>query len=201
MTIYPDPELPDVAVEWLDTDCRPGTGDVALTLVGVDDPSFRAELRVPCSDLEATFADVPRERFRLEATRYASSGEASSMYNEQLDLRDGLDARSFVLFDIYNVRVAWSFDMGASCASLGAKAVLVELSPSSVPDPITLGVPCELTPVLAQVPDGLYTITARAVAGQTTLAVSPPSAELAISADAFTDAGTLVMSPCGAACP
>jgi hypothetical protein len=201
MTIYPDPELPDVKVDWFADDCRPGVDQVELALVGVDDATFRATLERPCGELQTTFADVPRERFRLDATLRATSGTVISMFGQELDLRDGLDERASVFFGISNVRVWWSFDMGATCASLAADAVLLDFASAMLPDPISFGVPCDAPPLFTEVPDGTYTITAHAVSGTTTVAASPPTAELAISHDSFTDAGTLVLTPCGSACP
>ncbi|MBL0219514.1 MAG: hypothetical protein IPQ07_37305 [Myxococcales bacterium] len=54
MRIYPDPELPDVTVLWGEQDCRDGTGNVAITLTGVDTPST-ATTTVPCTDHTVAF--------------------------------------------------------------------------------------------------------------------------------------------------
>lgn len=202
MKIYPDAELPDVEAEWPDVDCRGNAGEVTLVLVGVDDTAFRQERNVPCLDLGATFADVPRQRFRIEAALHAQTGEVTASYDEDLDLRDGLDARSYVYFGGYdNLRVGWTFDVGASCTSLGATAVMLEFSTPQLPHPATFVPPCEASPFSTYLPEGVYTIIARAIAGEVTLAISPRTPELTVTADGLTDAGTLVLSPCGAACP
>src|SRR5262245_58772409 len=61
MRIYQDSELPDVSARWGEPDCGGGTGNVALTLRGVDTPST-VELSVPCTEYGATFVDVAFER-------------------------------------------------------------------------------------------------------------------------------------------
>lgn len=202
MKIYPDPELPDIEVRWFEGDCRDGTGDVALALIGLDSPTFRADLTVPCADMKATFADVARERFRLEGSLRGMTGEEFSNAVVDLDLRNGFDERAELYFGGFsNVRVAWTFDMDATCASLAADFVEILFSSPSFADPLGWGEPCERSPALVSMPDGVYTVVARARTEQAIVAVSPPSAEVAITFDSFTDVGTLVMTPCGAACP
>src|ERR1051325_8713627 len=66
MRIYPDPDLPDVEVSWTKDDCAPGTGDVVVSLVGVDTPSYRSDVTVACNTLKTTYNDVARERYRVE---------------------------------------------------------------------------------------------------------------------------------------
>lgn len=201
MRIYPDPELPDVDVEWFEGDCRPGTGDVAISLIGVDDPALRTDVTVPCADLQATFEDVARERFRLIGTLRDLDGEVFSNSWADLDLRDGLDERASLYLGAFaNFRVGWAFDLGASCESLGADAVLIDLI-SGPMSGFGTGAPCELSPHLTNVPFGVYTITLRAIAGEAIVAVAPDLADVVIDADALTDLGTVVLTPCGPSCP
>src|SRR5262249_45758768 len=39
MRIYPDPELPDLTVEWDEFECMDATADIAITVTGVDTPT------------------------------------------------------------------------------------------------------------------------------------------------------------------
>ena len=202
MKIYPDPELPDIEAEWYEGDCRAGTADVELVLVGIDDPAFREQLVVPCTDIKATFADVPRERFTLQSALRSTTGAPFAMYEQELDLRNGLDQRAYLYFGgASNVRVSWTFDMGATCASLGADFVRLDFASPQFPEPLVQTWICEASPYFGSLPDGTYTIVARVIAHETTVAASPPSPEVTVTFDGFTDAGTLVLSPCGSACP
>lgn len=202
MRIYPDSELPDVEVEWFDTDCREGTGDVALSLIGIDDLAFREDLVVPCSDTKAVFADVARERYGLEGALRSATGEMLVTDQREIDLRTGLDERVELYFGGFsNARVAWTFDMGASCASLAVDTIVFEFSSSVFPEPAVFQTFCGLSQYFVSLPDGVYTVVARAVTNMTTVAVSPASPEVTVSFDAFSDFGTLVLSPCGSSCP
>lgn len=202
MKIYPDPELPDIEVTWFESDCREGADVVALSLIGFDDTSFRSDVTVACSDAKKTFADVARERYRFEAELRSATGEMLSSYNEDLDLRNGLDRELSLYFGGFeNVRVAWTFDMGAMCASLAVDNVMIEFTDASFAEPFAFAAPCELAVLFTSVPDGIYTVVARAVSGGSTVAVSLPSPAVSISFESFTDIGTLVMTPCGSSCP
>ncbi len=196
MRIYPDPELPDVEVEWFDSDCRDAGGEVEVSLIGIDDTSFRADQTVPCLDVHAAFADIARERYRLEATLHTPSGDMVSSQPEELDLRNGLDKRLSLFFgDLENVHVAWTFDMGATCQSLAADLVIVEFSSAMFPQPFNLGASCDYAQLSGFIPDGIYTAVARALSDMTTVAESPRSPEIMISFRSFADVGTLVLSP------
>lgn len=202
MKIYPDPELPDIEATWFAEDCRVGTGDVALTLTGVDTPTFRAELTVACAATKATFVDIPRERYKLDATLRTTAGDEFASYEQDFDLRNGLDKRADMYFGGFaNVRVAWAFEAGSSCESLGAELVTVEFSNPDLGEPFGLSAPCQESVLFATLPDGLFTALARAESQQATVAVSPVSDEFELTVDGLTDVGTLVLAPCGADCP
>ncbi len=196
MRIYPDSELPDVEVEWFELDCRDGGGEVDISLIGIDDTSFRVERTLPCLDVKTAFPDVARERYRLAATLRAPSGDMVSSQPEELDLRNGLDKRVSLYFgDLENVHVAWTFDMGATCESLAADFVMVDFSSVTFPHPFGLGASCEDGQLTGFVPDGTYTVVARALSGMTTVAESPPLSDVMISFRLFADVGTLVLAP------
>jgi hypothetical protein len=201
MKIYPDPELPDIEVEWYDGDCRDGTGDVKLTLSGLDDTTLREEVTVACSSVKATFTDVPRERYRLEGALLDASGEEFNRSETELDLRNGIDEHTSLYFGGFsNYRVAWTFDMGATCESLGVDAVQIEFAVDDLP--VYGGSwPCRLSPSFGNAPDGIYSVTALALSGMTTVAVSPALPDVAIDFESFVNLGTFVLTPCGAECP
>lgn len=204
MKIYPDPELPDLEVQWSDFDCEEKMGtDVALALVGVDTPSFRRDLAVACADQKVTFVDIPRERFRLEGTLSGAGGETFGMHESEVDVRDGLDRTEYLYFQTQdNFVVRWTFDSGATCASLGADAVLIEFSTASQMGVFGFGDICEVGAMERSVPPGTYTIHAVAYTSNAdTVAVSPETAELVVDFKLLVDAGTLVLSPCGTMCP
>jgi hypothetical protein len=104
MKIYPDPELPDIDVEWSEPDCDDGAVDVALSLIGVDDPALRQEQTIPCADLNATFADVSRQRHRIEARLLDGQGAELNMAEYEVDLRDGLDETAYLYFGHFDKR-------------------------------------------------------------------------------------------------
>ena len=195
MAIYPDPELPDVIVRWYGEDCRPGTGAVAMALVGVDTTS-RAEVTVPCADLTTTFADVARERYRFEGLLQDDSGEAFSRSDAEVDLRDGFDERVDLYFGAFsNFRVAWAFDMGATCESLGADGISLRFSDPDMTPAFQTFAACSQTPFFGTFPGGTYTLGLRAFAGTTTVATSPESEEFEIADPDLTDLGVVTLSP------
>ena len=201
MKIYPDPELPDIDVVWFENDCRAG-GVVMLTLVGIDNTAFRAERTVPCADLKSEFGDVARERYRLEAALYTEEGVEVSTYEEELDLRNGLDERAEMFFGFFsNLRIGWTFDMGATCASLGAESVLLELTSATFPVPFQSVEPCVRGLAFPSLPDDTFTVVATAMtADMTAVAVSPPSAEFTVDYETFVEV-VVVLTPCGDQCP
>ena len=146
MRIYPDPELPDVKVTWFEDDCQPGTGDISITLIGMDS-DVRIPLTAPCSDLEATLVDVARERYRFEALLEGDDGEVFSRYDSLIDLRDGIDERVDMYFGGFsNFRVAWTFEGGATCESLGAEGISLTFTYPDRSPAFQSFVYCELTP-------------------------------------------------------
>lgn len=195
MVIYPDPELPDVVAEWFAEDCQPETPSVAVTLVGLDSTA-RAEVTVPCRDLTVTFADLAREQYRFEALLLDDTGEVFTRHVEDVDLRNGFDARLSVYFSgFFNFRAGWAFDMGATCESLGASAIAFELTGTDMTPAFELASPCVYSPYIGYVPDGTYTVRLRALSDATTVASSPESAEFVIEAPRLTDLGIITLSP------
>ncbi|CAN5748781.1 hypothetical protein BH11MYX3_BH11MYX3_30250 [soil metagenome] len=201
MKIYPDPELPDIQVEWGDQDCRAITGNVAVTITGVDSASTET-MTVPCSDLRVTFADVARERFHIAGALLDLAGNVFSTNDSDVDLRNGFNESVGLYFDGFsNFRVAWTFEGGTTCQSLGVTYVAISFSLPDEPDVVAFEYPCELTRVAAQAPEGTFTARMRAFAGEAVVAASEETAPFEVTPEGLTDFGTLTLVPCGAACP
>jgi hypothetical protein len=201
MKIYPDPELPDIEVRWRVEDCRPGSGDVLLELTGIDTPTFVAEKRVPCTDGQAAFVDLPRERFRVDGALLTTDGAELTTYWDESDLRHGLDDRIDMWFLAFaNLRINWTFSMDASCASLGVDRFEIEMTSEIFPEPAAFEVVCTETPYFVGMPGGTYELGASAYAGEAIVAVAEPVTDVEIVDEGFTIVD-LVLAPCGSACP
>ncbi len=206
MRIYPDPELPDVVVEWFaEHECAEDTDRVVVSLSAIDPPAEIGTITAPCRDASVRFEDLARVRYHVEAKLEDQTGLVYGDQEAELDLRDGLSERFMPFFGRVpgsNFRVAWTFDMGASCESLSAPTVVVRATMDGGGPPRSFIGFCE-SPILLDVlaPEGTYTLTARALRGNGIVAVSPESAPLAVTRGALTDFGTLTLTPCGASCP
>lgn len=206
MRIYPDPELPDVEVEWFaEGDCSADDDRVVVWLSTINPTAEVARVTVPCGDAGVRFDDVARLRYRLAAKLEDTAGVVLGGHDVDLDLRDGLSEHVFAFFGRApesNFRVAWTFDMGASCEALSATSVVLRASmPGGEPFSF-FDAPCDAPVFLGGIPrDGTYTLTARAIANDAFVAASPESAPFAVTRGAITDLGTLTLSPCGTACP
>lgn len=191
MRIYPDPELPDVKVEWIMEDCRASDEVVALTLVSQDSSDHR-ELSVACTDMKATFADVKRERYLVKGELRNPDGALITPAEQEVDLRNGFDESAYLYFGGFdNFRVSWTFDQGASCDSLHVAYIDVRLS-----DQFGLGFPCDFGTGTGNAPDGDYTVIVRAIEfdSDIPLAESAPRT-VTIDSTIFTDLGTFTLVP------
>ena len=191
MRIYPDPELPDVTVDWLAEDCRNGDETVYLSLESLDS-SDHPEVTIPCSDVKHTFVDVKRERYRVKGELRTATGETLVPAEGEADLRNGFDESTFLYFGGFdNFRVSWTFDMGATCDSLHVAYIDVRLS-----DQIGLGLPCDFGSGTGNAPDGDFTVTLRAFefGGEAPVAESEPRM-ITIDSTTFTDIGTFTLVP------
>ena len=196
MRIYPDPDLPDVEVSWTKDDCAPGTGDVVVSLVGVDTPSYRSDVTVACNTLKTTYNDVARERYRVEGQLLDTMGGTySDAEGFEVDLRNGFNASASLYFGGFeNFRIAWTFDMGASCDSLGADSVLVEFNQDDMQFGYTSD--CLAGHLGGNAPPGTVTVEAKAFTRDYQLvAASPVSPPITIPPTGRIDLGTLVLSP------
>ncbi|HTL39004.1 MAG TPA: hypothetical protein VL326_37995 [Kofleriaceae bacterium] len=202
MKIYPDPELPDVNIDWSDSNCDEGTGDLSLVLTGIDDTTAHYEQTVACDAYKTTFKDVSRQRFHLVGQLLDTSGEIYSEAESDVDLRNGFDVSSYLYFGGFsNWRVGWVFDMGATCESLGADNVLAVLSLDGQ-DYSANEAPCELGRMFGSAPPGTYAVTVYATApgNITTVAVSQPI-DVDVPDAMRADFGTVTLTPCASTCP
>jgi hypothetical protein len=206
MRIYPDPELPDILVEWFaELDCSEDGDRVVVSLSAVDPAAEVGMVAVPCRDGGVRFDDVARARYHLAAHLEDTAGAPLGGYDTDIDLRDGLNERVSTFFGRAggsNFRVAWTFDMGASCAALSVTFMVLQ---ASIPDGEPLfswNAPCEAPVFVDVIPiPGTFTLSARAIAADAVVATSPESAPFAVASGAIIDFGTLTLSPCGTACP
>lgn len=197
MRIYPDPELPDLEVSWYEGDCHPETGDVVITLVGLDDDS-REERRLACTDTVTTFEDIARQRYRVEAVLLDNSGGTFIDSEQEVDLRNGLDTTAYLFFGGgATFKVAWTFDMGASCETLGAELMEIAFMPSDFRSYAR----CADGQYFGFPGSGTFTVMLRATTADAVVAVSPESAPVTLMPPLFTDLGTMTLTPCGASCP
>jgi hypothetical protein len=202
MKIYPDPELPDIEVEWYDGDCSEDGGNVLLVLNGVDDATVHEEVTAACSSIKTTLVDVPRQRYKLQGSLLDAQGVEYNRSETEIDLRNGIDEHAYLYFGGFsNFRVEWTFDMGASCESVNAAYVQVEFAMDGQTFFGSSG-PCYATPMFGNGPDGTYSVSLVAATDEgTTVAISPELPDVTLSFDTVTDLGTLLLTPCGAECP
>lgn len=206
MRIYPDPELPDIELEWYDGSCREGIGDVHAVLSGIDDPALHFEATVPCATAIVAFPDVDRAHYHVDATLLDTAGAEFATWYDEVDVRNGVDVRSSMYFgDGGNLRVGWTFEDGESCESLDVDLVMAYFTPQRPPfEPWDYPVPCRAHAVFASLPEGDFTV--RLVAQDkrmgTAVAASAESPVFTVAPEpAFTNVGNLVLARCGDACP
>lgn len=197
MRIYPDPELPDLEIEW--DPCEDGARDVEITIV--DQESGDSLVRVePCEVERFTLEDVKRHRYQLHGRLLASDGTTIATAYNEVDLRNGFDESSYMYFgSSAYFRVAWEFDIGASCQSLGAELVLIDIF--AVEGDSTYTTFCEAGIWLGYPFGQTIQVQLRALADEQTVAISPRTGDLMLDPPLLTDAGTLTLTPCGASCP
>lgn len=206
MRIYPDPELPDIKVEWFtDGDCVADTDRVAVSVTAGDPAVEVASATAPCADASLRIVNIARERYHVTATLEDATSAMLGYYEEDIDLRDGLDQRVSVFFGRgfeTLIRGAWTFDLGASCDSLSATQVTFRFAMPGEPAFAFAGDRCAAGMVLQSVPVlGTYIVSARAIGDNGVVAISPDSPPIAFSPSQFVELGTFVLSPCGASCP
>jgi hypothetical protein len=140
MTIYPDPELPDVVVEWTTGDaCTDGVASVRVEVLDADPALPAIAQDFPCADGVGRVEDVARTRHDVRvALLDGAQAIVARAAPFAVDLRDGASRREQVwLFyrDEGLFAISWRFAGGESCASLG----LMFLQINAYPDDPLLG--------------------------------------------------------------
>lgn len=196
MKIYPDPELPDVDVQW-DGECQSDTTTVHVALLDWESEAVLHEQSTACEDRELTFEDVARERFRVKGTIFEGDAEVDHALFD-VDLRDGLGETVHLYFGGFNsFSASWVFADGASCDSVGARWGVLDLQFEGNPDafPVTSG-PCENGILTTIVSPGRVRVRIRAETNDgRTVATSPLSELIVIPPGGITDAGTFTLTP------
>ena len=206
MRIYPDPELPDVKVEWYpELDCMADSDRVAVSITAGEPAVEVATATAPCADGSLRIVNVARERYHVTAQIEDEAGGMLGYYEEDIDLRDGLSERVSAFFgrgfDTL-VHAAWTFDAGASCDSLEATQVSLWFAMPGQAPYVFAGESCAAGMTFQSVPvQGTYTVSARALGPRGFVAVSPETPPVELSPRLVVDLGTFVLSPCGDACP
>lgn len=204
MKIYPDPELPDIDVEWYDGDCNTGADTIRLALSGVEDATVQQELTVTCADLKTTFVDVPRQRYKLTASLLDAMGDEYSRSPPQdLDLRNGIDETAYIYFGGFNnFYVSWQLEGGATCQSIGAafvSALIVDVDGTPVG---SSGAQCFDMTMFGSSPDGTYDVDIAAYdENGNAVATAPRIEDVTFSFDMSVNLGVVTLTPCGASCP
>jgi hypothetical protein len=199
MKIYPDPELPDIVVTWDEFYCTEGTEEVRIAVYPFDSTDALGDTTVPCSALSVRFDDVARARYRVEGELHAD-GEVYNTVGVEADLHDGVNKRVYAYFDTFsNIRVEWTFENGASCASLGTPWVAIDAAYMDEPTfDFTNVLPCELSAFQTHLAEDRFRIRVRARSNTATVAVAP--IEEVVLGQGLTDLA-VVLAPCGADCP
>jgi hypothetical protein len=201
MKIYSDSELPDIELELFVQDC-PANTMVSITIDGIDDPSVQRQLDAPCGDTSVTFEDVARQRYKLVGSVVDDAGEERNHAEEELDLRNGLDEHADLYFPPFaNFRVAWEFEGGATCGSLGVFSVELQFLIDGERQ-YTHETYCQASRVLGNAPDGVYSVIARGYGSDDApIVASRILSAVTIDSATIVNLGTFVLAPCGAQCP
>jgi hypothetical protein len=209
MKIYPDPELPDIVVEWsVEEGCSTDVATMRIEAVrdaAPDEPPVVED--VVCSSGEGRIEDLARERYTVTVVLLDDEGEILGRAEPlDADLRDGTSSREHVWFFLRDeglVTVAWSFANGETCASLGAMSIQIEAFPTE--DPLlgnsVIGADCseDFLPYYGTLLAGSYTFQIRAYEDATfTLRAASDLLENQIVPDkgAVLDLGTLEVHRC-----
>ncbi len=200
MKIYTDAEKPDLRVHWDDNDCRAETPNVKLVL-SLPDDTLVEERIVPCTDVQTTFVDVTPDRYELRSWLLLADGETFSSWYSEPDMRDAFSADEYLYFGgAGNLRVAWTFSMDATCRSIGADYVLIDLEYeiSGTPTRGQFTALCDPSPWVGYANGDMIMLQLRAVDDEsfTTRATSDVVGPFSAEPDTLTNVGTITLTPC-----
>jgi hypothetical protein len=208
MRIYPDPELPDVIVEWL-PEC--GDDGVTVRLEAVGDDGVVVTSDVACADGKGRIEDLTRGPQRITGALLDARGEVlGRALPAEVDLTAGHSVRTYVSSfarDEAFVRTGWAFSGGDTCESLRIGWIVLDYVSEDLGESGTLEVGwCadeEELQFFATVDSGTYTMQAFALGGDdgSAVAASEPRPGVVIGdRGAVVDLGTFQLTRCAAAC-
>lgn len=207
MKIYPDTELPDIAVRWDELSCEDGVADVRVAVFTYDGAELVTETTVPCTALGTSFEDIARERYLVSGTLLDTAGEVyGGGYPGEADLRNGISEHVDLFFNGFsNFRIGWTFSTG-TCASNDVDGVGMEVQLMGSPM-FNFGFqdPCAFTPHYGTLPEGTHRVRLRAYHytsdSSADVVAGSPSIDITVVPEEITDVGTVVLTPCNADCP
>jgi hypothetical protein len=207
MRIYPDPELPDVIVEWL-PECGDDGVTVRLEAVGADGAVVGSD--VACADGKGRIEDLARGATRVTAMLLDAGGEVlGRALPEEVDLTAGHSVRTYVSYfarDESFLWTAWTFTGGDTCESLRVGRIVLDYRSEDLGASGTLEVGwCgdDELQFFSAIEGGTYTLRAFALRGDdaSAIAASEPRAGVVIGDGGLVvDLGTFELTRCAGDC-
>jgi hypothetical protein len=207
MRIYPDPELPDVVVEWL-PEC--GDDGVTVHLEAVGDDGAVVSSDVACADGKGRIEDLTRAPQRVTAVLLDASGEVlGRTLPEAVDLTAGHSVRTYVSYfarDQSFLWTGWAFSGGDTCESLRVSRIVLDYVSEDLGESGTLEVGwCgdEELQFYSSVVSGTYTLRVFALRGDdgSAAAASEPRTGVVIGdRGVVVDLGTFELTRCAGDC-
>jgi len=204
MRVYPDPELPDVIVEWPDT-CGDDGVTVRIDVVSADGSAISRD--ATCADGSVRVEDLERTSQTITASLLdASGGVLGRAMPSEVDLRAGHSRRTYLpefARDHSFYRIAWTFEGGETCASVDATTMLIDLQNGE--RALWDGGPCAGGTLGYPVPvePGTYTLQlfARRAGDDAAVAASQPRPDVIIpDRGVLVDLGAIALTRCTPLC-
>jgi len=205
MRIYPDPELPDVIVEWVN-DC--GDDGVTARVDIVSSDGTKVSRDAACADGKVRVEDLERTSHTITASLLdVDGGLLGRTLPFEVDLRGGYSRRGYLsefTRDHSFYRVAWTLDGGDTCASLDATWMLIDVRNDELAN--RDGGPCADGGMLdhfAPIEPGTYTLQIFALrrGDLAAIAASEPRPNVVIpDRGAVVDLGTIALTRCTRIC-
>lgn len=206
MTIYPDPELPDLVATWIPEECAPDGVRVRFEVRDDDDPeALPTTADFDCAAGQGRIRDLPRGQLTATPGLLDASGALVARSTPlHVDLRDGNSRRQWVLGfyrDEGIVRIGWTFPGGQTCESLGTGNMQIDAwSDDPAAGSVGYGTPCVLGALDGAVlTAGAYTVQVTALSDATGMPVATSVRlvdQVIPDKGAYVDLGTVVVTPC-----